>query len=114
MGDQFAIAAPRTMKVFASGYTTTLVDEVRRNPRRALYPEREMWRHFRSARLRAVTLRDFRSTLVRSSGAHVWHEDALAKLRLDFPDLARVAMPPAVPPGACPRPSSSSSSSSSS
>ncbi|KAH8048719.1 hypothetical protein JL722_12340 [Aureococcus anophagefferens] len=92
--DQFAVAGPDAMARYARAYADTLTREIARNPQRALYPEREMWRHFRAEKLKAVTLREFRSTLVRLDGAGApRHEDAYAKLRLDYPHLARVAMP---------------------
>ena len=92
--DQFAVAGPSAMARYARAYADTLTREIARNPQRALYPEREMWRHFRAEKLKAVTLREFRSTLVRLDGAGApRHEDAYAKLRLDYPHLARVAMP---------------------
>ena len=51
--DQVAVAAPRAMEAYAAAYAT-FRDEVERNPPRSLYPEREMWRHFRSAKLRPL------------------------------------------------------------
>ena len=65
--DQVAVAAPRAMEAYANAYAT-FRDEVERNPQRSLYPEREMWRHFRSAKLRPLTMRRFRGVLVRSGG----------------------------------------------
>ena len=91
MFDQMAIGGEAAMALFAAGYARTLPQEIARNPRRALYPERELWRHVRSSHLRTVTLRGFRSALVRSGGRR---EDSFVKLRQDHPDLARVAMPP--------------------
>lgn len=87
--DQVAVAAPRTMASYADVYTT-FRDEVARNPARSLYPEREMWRHFRSAKLRPLTMRQFRGVLVRSGGRA---EDSFTKLRRDHAALGAVAMP---------------------
>ena len=85
--DQVAVAAPRAMSVRRR---LPRLDEVERNPQRSLYPEREMWRHFRSAKLRPLTMRRFRGVLVRSGGRA---EDSFSKLRRDHGALGAVAMP---------------------
>ena len=87
--DQVAVAAPRAMESYANAYAT-FRDEVERYPARSLYPEREMWRHFRSAKLRPLTMRRFRGVLVRSGGRA---EDSFSKLRRDHGALGAVAMP---------------------
>ncbi len=89
LAGQVAVAAPRAMESYAAAYST-FRDEVDRNPQRSLYPEREMWRHFRSAKLRPLTMRRFRGVLVRSGGRA---EDSFSKLRRDHGALGAVAMP---------------------
>lgn len=89
--DQVAVASPQTMASYADVYTT-FQKEVERNPARSLYPERELGRHFRSAKLRPLTMRQFRGVLVRSGGRA---EDSFAKLRRDHPALG-LAMPEVV------------------
>ena len=92
--DQIAIAAPAAMARYADAYEQTLKPEIARSPYRGLYPEREMWRHFRAAKLRPYTMRGFRSVLVRTRPTGgTFEEDAYVKLRLDHPALAAVTMP---------------------
>jgi len=97
--DQVAVSSPKAAAAYASGFSRTLAPAVA--ARRPLYPEREMARHLARAGLAPYTLRAFRSALVRrdESGAP-YHEDAYAKLRSDFPDLA-TTMPPYL--DGCPR-----------
>ena len=99
--DQVALGAPTAMARYADAYEATLRPEVARNPYRGLYPEREMWRHFRGAKLRAYTMRNFRSVLVRrGKNGGSYEEDAYVKLRQDHPALAAVSMPERVD-GSC-------------
>ena len=103
--DQVAIAAPAAMAAYASGYEATLAKEIARDPRRGLYPEHEMYRHFRNLKLKPLTMRGFRSALVRKDDrGRPFQEDGYVKLRKDYSDLANVAMPD--PVDHCPLPTS--------
>ena len=85
------------MRRYSQGYET-----LRHVNDRALYPEREMWRHLHAAGLQVIAMRNFKSSLVRSDQkGRLYQEDAYTKLRKDFPDLALLAMPPPVTAAIC-------------